>query len=48
MTIYIETEEEALQELDTALQEIEELAVSEAIRRACRVDISDLINEVTL
>lgn len=42
MTIYIESETEALQELDNALQEIE---VSEAIRRACRVDITDLINE---
>ena len=41
MTIYIESEQEALQELDEALEVIE---VTEAIRRACRVNISDLIN----
>lgn len=45
MTIYIENEVEALQELDTALFEVETWEVSEAIKRACRVDINDLIKE---
>ena len=45
MTIYIESEEQALEDLDTALFEIETWEVSEAIKRACRVDISDLIKE---
>ena len=45
MTIYIESEEQALEDLDTALFEIETWEVSEAIKRACRVDINDLIRE---
>jgi len=45
MTIYIENEEQALEELDLALFEIETWEVSEAIKRACRVEISDLIKE---
>jgi hypothetical protein len=45
MTIYIENEEQALEDLDTALFEIETWEVSEAIKRACKVDISDLIRE---
>jgi hypothetical protein len=45
MTIYIENEEQALEDLDTALFEIETWEVSEAIKQACKVDISDLIRE---
>jgi hypothetical protein len=45
MTIYIENEEQALEELDRALFEIETWEVSEAIKRACKVVISDLIRE---
>ena len=45
MTIYIESEEQALEDLDRALFEIETWEVSEAIKRACRVDISDMIRE---
>jgi len=42
MTIIIDNEEEAIQEMELALGIIE---VSEAIKRACRVDISDLLKE---
>ena len=45
MTIYIENEEQAIQDLDLALFEVETWEVSEAIKRACRVDITDLIKE---
>ena len=37
MTIYIESEEQALEDLDRALFEIETWEVSEAIKRACRL-----------
>jgi len=42
MTIIIDNEEQALEEMEQALEIIE---VSEAIKRACRVDISDLLRE---
>ena len=45
MTIYIENEALAMEELEVSLFEIETWEVSEAIRQACRVDISDLLNE---
>ena len=45
MTIYIENEQQALDDLYTALFEIETWEVSEAIKRACKVDINDLIRE---
>ena len=40
MTIIIDSEEQAIQEMEEAIDE-----VSEAIKRACRVDISDLLGE---
>jgi len=40
MTIIIDSEEQAIQEMEEAINE-----VSEAIKRACRVDISDLLRE---
>lgn len=45
MTICIDNEQDVINELDNVLQELEIIEVSEAIRRACRVDMSDLINE---
>jgi len=45
MTIIIDNEEEAIQEMENVLQELETTEVSEAIKRACRVNISDLLRE---